>query len=117
MRLPAALLYALFVSRADALSKRGFADAVSAVTTPNFCADLSLFPAGLLSWTYSWHSQPPNTSCAATAAGGPITFEPMRWGAKDPGPLYTASATHLLGFNEVRARELPFLGACHRRRA
>ena len=94
------LLLLLSSRRAAALSKRGFADAVSAVTSPTYCADLALFPPSRLSWTYSWHAQPPNSSCAAVAAGGALSFEPMRWGAKDPGPLFTASATHLLGFNE-----------------
>lgn len=101
MRLHLLTLLVMLVLRADVglSTKRGLAAGASPLYS--YCADLSLFlPA--VSWTYSWGSSPPNTSCALiNAPNSTLHFEPMIWGkAAVSSTPFTVSATHILGFNE-----------------
>jgi len=105
-RLAAAALLLLFAAAAAAAAaaapsstKRGLAAYSGLSEAPLLCGDLALIgPA--IRWMYSWGLAPSNTSCVTFAAGA-VNFEPMVWGASAVGrPIFNASATHMLGFNE-----------------
>lgn len=96
----AALLLLSAAAAAPSSTKRGIAAYSGASEAPLLCGDLALIGTAI-SWMYSWGLEPSNTTCAPFAAGGTVTFEPMVWGASAVGkPIFNASATHMLGFNE-----------------
>ena len=96
--LAAALAVALALPLCLALSpKRGLSEA--GANAPYYCGDLAAAP---FAWAYSWALAP------AAACPGSAHFEPMYWGARsvaNASSLFTASATHVLGFNEPNGKD------------
>ena len=77
--------------------KRGLSEA--GADAQYYCADLAAAP---FAWAYSWALAP-----AAPCPGSATHFEPMFWGARsvaNASALSTASATHILGFNEPNGK-------------
>jgi len=91
--LAAAVSYTLAFS-----SKRGLSES-ECCSSQFYCGDLAAAP---FSWAYSWGLAP------AASCPGTFHFEPMFWGARsvaNDSLLFTASATHVLGFNEPNGKD------------